>query len=417
MLALLAALLLQPSAPADPSQCASSDSGAPDLRPRGSRPLHLAAVYCHQAAESDYSSFNPAVSPDGRMLASLSEFARRGRLTLLPLSGRTGTATLETLSLTFMRFAGFGGKPFFQWSDDSRFVWAARHPSQPAPGGWVTTPLQPVRLFPDGRVADLPRLAHPAGSLDGLLWVGGSGLALAKFGTQGGFYRPERPNPAPTIAIVDAARGRVLDAVRIEQILRLAGVPAGRAIYAQIRAAYVALRPDGRVRALLDVQDHWILWDQGRPPRLLPGLQAASRMGTHGFDGSNLLVMRPRAGFANACGGYHGPCPRRQPERGVWAELYDVASGRRLWSLYRDFDVRDSYSTPEISPDGNHALIALEPEESGERVALISMRDGSIVQILNAPSGRFAAGFTRNGSAIWVQSQDRTVSYRFARRR
>lgn len=415
MLSFLAAFLLQPPALIDQIHCTGTGQAARDLHPIGSGPLRLATVYCHQEDAVRHGFFDPFISPDGQQVASLSEFQPRGRLTLLPLSSRTATANVETNAGTFMRFSVPGGRPFVQWSDDSRFVWAARHRGEPAPGGWVTSPLQPIRVFPDGRVASLPSLDHAAGSLDGLLWAGGNGLALAKFGTQGGFYRPERPNPAPTMAIVDAARGRVLQSVLLEQLLSLAGRPVTSISYASVRSAYAVQLPNGRVRALLDVRDNWVLWDQGRAPRLVRNLQAASRWGSHAFDGRRLLVMRPGVAFAAACGGYHGACPPRAPRKGIWAELYDVDSGRLLWSLERDFDVRDSYATPTISPDGRYALITLEPANSAARLALVSMRDGTVIQMLPAPPGSVSAGFTRGGSALWVQSQGRIAIYRVTR--
>ncbi len=304
MLSFLAAFLLQPPALIDQTHCTGTGQAARDLHPIGSGPLRLATVYCHQGDAVRHGFFDPFISPDGHQVASLSEFQPRGRLTLLPLSSRTATANVETNAGTFMRFSVPGGRPFVQWSDDSRFVWAARHRGEPAPGGWVTSPLQPIRVFPDGRVASLPPLDHAAGSLDGLLWAGGNGLALAKFGTQGGFYRPERPNPAPTMAIVDAARGRVLQSVLLEQLLSLAGRPVTSASYASVRSAYAVQLPNGRVRALLDVRDNWVLWDQGRAPRLVRNLQAASRWGSHGFDGRRLLVMTAPMAAAEARVGF-----------------------------------------------------------------------------------------------------------------
>ena len=125
--------------------------------------------------------------------------------------------------------------------------------------------------------------------------------------------------------------------------------------------------------------------------------------------------MRPGFAFAAACGGYHGACPPRAPRKGIWAELYDVDSGRLLWSLERDFDARDSYATPTISPDGRYALITLEPANSAARLALVSMRDGTVIQMLPAPPGSVSAGFTRGGSALWVQSQGRIAIYRVTR--
>jgi hypothetical protein len=83
--------------------------------------------------------------------------------------------------------------------------------------------MRPVRTVQQGEIEPLPELHHAAGPLDALLWAGGDGLAVAQFGTRGGFYRPEHDDPNPTFAIVDARRGIVLDTLPFDAIEPLRG--------------------------------------------------------------------------------------------------------------------------------------------------------------------------------------------------
>src|SRR3546814_11739454 len=78
------------------------------------------------------------------------------------------------------------------------------------PSGFALGPLSPIEIPNDGEPHPLPLLKDVAGGLDGMLWVGNSGVALAEFGTKGNYFRPEHDDPTATPRIVYGRRGKVL---------------------------------------------------------------------------------------------------------------------------------------------------------------------------------------------------------------
>ena len=118
--------------------------------------------------------------------------------------------------------------------------------------------MQAVQTAEDGRLQPLPPLQHAAGPLGALLWADGDGLAVGQFGTRGGFYRPEHDDPNPAFAIVDAARGRVLDTLPFAALKPLRERRRGSPAYVLVRNAAATTLPDGRVRALLSLRQ-WVV--------------------------------------------------------------------------------------------------------------------------------------------------------------
>ncbi|RWY79874.1 hypothetical protein EHI44_30565 [Rhizobium leguminosarum] len=68
--------------------------------------------------------------------------------------------------------------------------------------------------------------------LDEIYWVGGSGLALAAFGTKGNYYKPEREDRRSTLALADGRNGTILQSK--DDIPELADQKALVAVASQI---------------------------------------------------------------------------------------------------------------------------------------------------------------------------------------
>src|SRR3546814_7137991 len=69
------------------------------------------------------------------------------------------------------------------------------------------------------------------------------------------------------------------------------------------------------------------------------------------------------------------------------ADLWDVQTGRRLWSIAGTaYDFSQTYR-PTISPDGRYALVSMPVGKGSVRdtIALVSMADGSEIQRFNKP--------------------------------
>lgn len=119
--------------------------------------------------------------------------------------------------------ATFGESVPYEWLADSPEVVGVKRISRD--GGFVLGALQPYLFTNTGSQSPLPALSHPSGPLDELFWIGGAGLALATFGTKGEYYRPTHEDPNPTMSIVDAKAGHILDVVETAAIR---GLPSHR---------------------------------------------------------------------------------------------------------------------------------------------------------------------------------------------
>jgi hypothetical protein len=178
--------------------------------------------------------------------------------------------------------------------------------------------------------------------------------------------------------------------------------------------------PDGRIRVLLITQRSWIIWTQGEAPHRLANAPIAAVAPPTAFDGRHILVMRP---YEPARGDpqeviigcrIRGCGPPRDPRMRTWAALYDIDKGEIVWRLRRTSDVNDlPPAPPAISPDGRYALIGLEPEAHGERhSALVSMRDGRILQMIPANYYQHLLGFADGGRLVWLNAESWSAVYR-----
>jgi len=377
----------------------------------------------------------PSLSPDGTAVAHWS-MGQEPVLEVAPLDGTEGLVFPNSTSSVFRTFAprsvGDGG---FAWADDSQSIWTVRQPSTP-PANFALGPLEPIRVGRNGEVQALPALRDAAGPLDAIEWIGGNGLGIAQFGARGSYYRPEHDDPSPTLALVDARRGRVLDVI---DLLRspIFAPRLGRFGF-HPSAVAGAILPDGRIRAIVQlppIQDpaarargtmprgwgDWLVWTQSEPPRLLAASPDASgpRRIAISPDGTRLLAYLPIQPTGLIV--EHAPSPPPESVTGIAAEMVDLATGRRLWRTEaRAARYWDSPETPgAFSPDGRLLLFALPPVEREDmNYVLVEARTGRVVQRL-APMPTASPtlfGFTADGRRVWFTSGTILYFYRLGRR-
>jgi hypothetical protein len=404
----LALLIAGSSAAAAPERvnCVAPHHKTLDLDPVGAGPLTLAAVYCQMVRVRPFVMTAPVVSPDARAIAYYGE---NGAVRIARLGDADAWADFAADLGVFLHFSSeIRSIPAFAWDSQSRSVWTATH-DRVRPSGWTLSSLRPLRTGESGKLDMMPPLEHAAGPLDGLLWAGGDGLAIAHFGTRGGFYRPEHDDPAPTFAIVDAAHGRVLDSLPFDAIETLRA-RKNSPPYVLVNDAAAAVLPDGRVRALLRV-GQWVVWTQGDAPRTLPDPYAGESHGRMVLapDGERVLVGRLLRTAGGVCIEPRG-CFPGQPVEGVLAALHDVATGRELWTIRAAVNRDLEFPTPAISPDGRYALVGLVPDKR-PLIALVAMDSGEIVQRLPGPGGDHAFGFANGGRTIWTHAYGLTALY------
>lgn len=417
--------------------CPRDIGGVFTTRLSGGGPLRLAGVTCVDLQAGASVTTNPFVSPDGRRAAQWSDqdpwpvrIATLDQPGLVSISNR----------VAFRNFAGlgralFGGPPdALAWSSDSRSLWSVRQETV-SPYD-ASSGLRPIRIGVDGKLRPLPALRHKAGPLDALLWVGGDGLALAQFGTRGGYYRPEHDDPSPTFAMVDVAQGRVLDAWPARQLPALRNRP--QAYGQSVALAAATILPDGRLRAVLsfirrteqgsapEPIEHpglWLLWTQGEAPMAWLDPPADKTPMALSPDGSALLVSRPLypgGVWIVGCRIRCKPGPPPPPVSGPVAELIDLATRLPLWRIDgRAIGHWSPRTAPAISADRRHALIELPPEGDRLPVALVSMRDGRILQrILAFEVGSYPQtfGFVRGGRQVWLAGGNVILTFELGRR-
>lgn len=407
LLTLLTCLRLsEPAAAAEAVQrinCDAPHERELALAPLGVGPLELAAVYCQRIPRSV-----PLVSPDAQSIAyyETDKILRVARLD----SDRTWTDYTADMG-TFARFgSNIRSAPAIFWSSNGEFLWAATQ-EKARPGGFAISALQPVRTAERGTLQLLPQLRHDAGPLDALLWADYDGMAIAQFGTGGGYYRPEHEDRDPTFAIVDAQRGLVRDLLKFSDIEALKNRNSGLSPHVFVRDAVATKLPDGRVRALLSV-GQWVVWTEGETPRVLPDPYVGEFHNRLAIspDGSRLLIghlLRTDGGICGRVGG----CRPGRPVEGILADLRDLRSGQVLWSIRATVTADHEFSTPAISPDGRYALIGLVPQSERPLIALITMEDGKIVQTFPSPGGVYTMGFVRGGLTVWTHAYGLTALY------
>jgi hypothetical protein len=356
-------------------------------------PLTCEATYLSKLPPSSFSRTPPLLSPDGRSVAAydfveglwLTEVAETAKV---HIAGRYGIAGLG-LAYDAVTFA---------WHAGGRKLFALRRTTDSH--GFATSSLETVLFGLDGKIRPLPTLVHEAGPLDGIAWVGNAGMAIAEFGAKGEFHRPPREDPAPTLAIVDAMHGRVLQAIPYPPVDERGFLP--RVMKFAVRQA-----ADGGVHAALRLGNiGWFEWRQGHPlrPIVLGGERDSVAHVAITPDGSSLLIARALSASGFIC--EHNPnCPPPTPQTGVVAELQSLASGEVLWRLTGTATTFSNPDPPAISPSGRYALITLPRKAftAGASTALISMEDGHILQTVTNPwSSECAMGFTRDGRRAWV---------------
>jgi hypothetical protein len=284
-----------------------------------------------------------------------------------------------------------------------------------------------VTITIDGKIHPLPTLKHSAGNLDAVFWVGGNGLALVEFGTHGEYHSwpwGQRPDDKPTIAIVDALHGNVLQAIPVpipnysKSKKGLHAIPEKwKQKAGLINMIDARIDQHGRIYAVFNNRvSQWFEWRQGNKLRELPiDLYEDTYPFSITPDLKNILVMHNLSGLETICenfGRTRYSCPPPEPVSGVIAELRNIATGRILWRIKGTAARSSKSQKPAISPDGRYAIINLpsdKKEQNLDTVALIAMRDGRIVQKLSSGDG--ALGFSDNGQIAWIGGPGYIATY------
>lgn len=371
------------------SGCGDGYNPAPRLMPLKPGPLTLANIYCLTLPSGLHP---PQPSPD--------------RNSVFKYHSSDGLYIARTrASSTVQQFAGkVTGSSWsipFAWFRDSRSVFGVRQETT-KPSGWALGPKRPFRFRIDGSAEELPKLTNPAGPLDELYWVGNGGFALAGFGTKGQYYRPEHPDPNPTIAFVDARAGRVLQSVAMADMPFL----DVKAIILEVASG---LDRRGNPFALIRfTPQKWVLWVHGQKPRLVP-IKVETRIMPHSAispDGKSALIMENLSATGMICE-RNPKCPAPTPQSGPIAGHYALPSGKLLWKLNGTAKTFASSDVPAVSPDGRFALASMPTGT----IALLSMKNGAVLQeIPKLASG--AMGFSNDGRTIWITYGSTLVYYR-----
>jgi hypothetical protein len=377
---------------------------AAQFSPLGQGPLRLDKAYRVNLPSSPFSNSAPAISPDGQRYFAYD--------TIRGLWFDSVEAQGEPKHLDGrLTIAGLGyAKTIpFAWASNSRDIFGAIQDTV-VPNGFALSPLSTLLISVDGQSRKLPQLRHPAGNLDGILWVGGDGLAVAEFGTKGSYYRPEHDDKSPTIAMVDGRRGHILQAVP----LPVSSSDRPATLVGEIDARVDAR---GRMYALFVLNGHrWFEWRQGEalhPLSLDTGEQPAKWFSVTP-DLSKVLVMQGLSATGMICE-QNPNCSPRTPVSGSIAELRDLTTGEIVWAIKGRATNFSSTLKPAISKDGRYALISMPAGEQGaETVALISMRDGKIIQqIGRQPTSQASIGFSEDGKGAWLSGLSFLITYHF----
>lgn len=266
--------------------------------------------------------------------------------------------------------------------------------------------------------------------MDALKWVDDKGLALVMFGTRGGYYRPEHRNAAPTLAIIDTAKGKVLASVPFDA---LKGVTqpwqVGRP---RISGAVATVMPSGKVRAVLsfgpwhDRGTATLVWTEGAAPRsgpesappVKPGIGSPEGMALTP-DGTRLLLftaLQPRGFRTVHCLGKCAPDPLPKSLTGDLARLVDLATGATIWRLPVTVSAFwDQHAKPVVSPNGRFAVVQMPPEGSRSMIGLLAMKSGRLItkwSAVNVGAYPQTFSFSRDGRTLWVECAGTIWRYR-----
>lgn len=402
------------------SSSTSADSGCfddhtPSLTPPTPGPWVLSSFYCRPKIVEWTDVFS--VSPNRNSTASL-----HGRT--LTISSLDGKSTISRFTgLSHVDGTSNGAPPLLKWSQDSQFVWTAER-EVAKPSGFSLSGLRPLQIFATGEVKKLPPLDYPAGPLDKLLWINDKGLALAVFGIQGDYYRPEHADKNPTVAIVDARRGVVLDSFPILNVVHEVIQNTTFPDRPRIKNAAMTVLPDGRVRVLLSFLqfNEWVLWTQNEKPRLMqhPYMHLRDIQLTLSPDGEKLMVFQnlrtDGAMIEEEHFGGRGYIPGKSVS-GLLASLYDLNTGKELWNILARIarDPSGKPPAPVISSDGRFALIRLPADTEAASIAMISMQDGKTLQRLPITGGVDAESFSMGfaDQCVWTRTHNLTALYSF----
>ena len=376
-------------------------------------PLRLDAVYCGAPTDNR----NWSLSPDGRTLAGYNGFPPFGirRIQMLSVKGQPQALT-DVGNLQ----GDITALPVARWADGSDALWAARR--EVDSHGFSRSGLTPIRIAPVGNsnITELPALTHPAGTLDKLFWLNGSGIALAVFGDTG-------DHPRPTYAIADAAHGKIIDTFDTTALTRglTVAIKPGFPLFFQPIAGVVMA--DGRARILFEAPlQQWIVWTQGQAPRLIAGpLELESRaMVAFSPDGRDILATRTLM-VGGTFYENHGSRPGQpsgyvpaKPAEGPFAFQVSAETGKVVWTMRRNAtnDFPRVEAAPVYRADGRYALIGLLPDNGPPAIALIEPATGRIVQTLpirtRGDNEVYSMGFA--GDGIWYRTYGFTAIFRFS---
>lgn len=375
------------------------------IEPIGEGPLKIAQALCLPPLAAGSSPAIP--SPDGSLFFSWQDDEG---LTIGDLRdgepSKRFDASLVGVSSTNLRVP-------FAWFEDGRSVLAVTQ-EKSRRGGWAIGPLRAFLALRDGTKQELPPLTHSAGPLDELQWIGNRGLALAFFGTRGSYYRPEHADPHPTIALVDAKTGRIIQSALLAKI----APNSPQFVLSPFLLPSMAWRSDqnGRVEALFPLSmDHWIFWQQGAEPIKVPlDVDVWQKPFAITPDGKAVLIMQHLT--AQGWIYEHRPSPPPAPSAGPIAQLREIRSGRLIWSIDGRAGTFSRDGLPVISPDGRYAVISMPQSEGRYSVAIITMKSGRILQRVPSPDPMGSTiGFSDDSRSFRITGNGRSVTYAIAR--
>jgi hypothetical protein len=415
---LLSALLLPATTGATAAEgprASYNGCGSPQLQhraePSPGGPARLVRFDCLQLPHTRLSYEPPVISPDGRRFLvygyTMGVVAGTLESGAADISHSFDPTFVQFTGLTFAR-SGF----FFRWASDSRSVWAADQKT--GPGHFAAGPLEPVLIGPDGSEHTVPPLAVRAGPLDGLQWIGGDGLALAQFGTRGGYYRPEHSDPEPMLAFVDLKRGRFLDWISLKNIPKAVTAQGRPMVPLTISAVQL---PNGRPSAVFQWPSGFsMVWASGSKPSeiKLPKLVWGARVAL-APDGKRLLISHPLSAAGMICEIWdrNSSCPPPTPVSGRFAELVDIETGKTIWQNSGTAKQFEGYPEPVVSPDGRYALVGI-PHRNGNNIALVSMRDGQILQTVPSTWSTWSVDFGADSRRFFVSGGNFVATYELA---
>lgn len=324
-------------------------------------------------------------------------------------------------------FLGMGDEEgaLLSWSSDGSRLRTVR---QRLAGrfGFRAGPLEPISIGTNRRISKLPAPKDGAGPLDAIHWIGSSDLALAEFGTRGGYYAPQHEDRNPTLGIVDTLSGKVMDRMVLSPFNK--GQPGG-VVFAFDGIDAVKMS-DGRVTVLLLQKGKWIIWKQGEAARIVPhpyGELIESRSVKFKLtpDGSAIVVTPmvrvprpipppPSVVVSRASVEIDG---KRYPKYavGIGVALHDTISGKLIWGRQIRVSVNADATQAVVAPRGD-ILAARFVVDATPTIALFRASDGALLQTLPSPHGppnssQFRMMFSADGQRLAVVQGTATIIY------